>query len=80
MYQVSVKLNMNEEKGTEYFFVRPGLTVNIERSGKTLFSYSKNYPRASHTTNDGAYNRAIIAVENDLKENFIRQLTASIGR
>jgi len=80
MYQVSVKLNMNEEKGTEYFFVRPGLTVSVERSGKTLFSYSKNYPRVSHTTNDGAYNRAIIAVEKDLRENFIKQLTVSIGR
>jgi hypothetical protein len=80
MYQVSVKLAMNEEKGTEYFFVRPGLTVSVERSGKALFSYSKNYPRSSHTTPDGAYNRAIIAVEKDLKENFIKQLTASIGR
>jgi hypothetical protein len=80
MYQASVKLNMNEEKGTEYFFMRPGLTVSVERSGKTLFSYSKNYPRSSHTTLEGAYNRGIIAVEKDLKENFIKQLTASIGR
>jgi hypothetical protein len=80
MYQASVKLTLNEEKGTEYFFVRPGLTVSVERSGKTLFSYSKNYSRVSHTTLDGAYSRGIIAVEKDLKDNFIKQFTASIGR
>jgi len=80
MYQVNVKLNLNEEKGTEYFFVRPGIAISIERSGKTLFSYGKNYSRVSHTTLNGAYSRAIIAVEKDLKDNFMGQLTASIGR
>jgi hypothetical protein len=79
-YHVSTKLTMNEEKGTEFFFARPGLTVNVERAGKTLFSYTKNYSRVSHSTPEGAYNRGIIAVEEDLKDNFIKQLTASIGR
>ena len=80
LYQINVRLRISEEQGTSYYFVRPGITITVERAGKTLFSYSKNYPQSSHSNRDGAYNRSIIAVTRDLEENFIKQLTASIGR
>lgn len=80
MYQVNIRLRMNEEQGTTLYSVQPILTITIERAGRTLFSYSKNYQRSSHSNANGAMNRALIAVEQDLEENFITQLTASIGR
>jgi hypothetical protein len=79
-YTVAVSLSLAEETLPSGLFIRAGLSVRIERGKKTLFSYSKNYNRYGHTTLDGAYNRALLAVERDLEENFIAKLTASVGR
>jgi hypothetical protein len=79
-YTVSIRLTMTEENPEAGLFVRSGIIVRIERGGKALFSYSKNYQRYGHNTREGAYNRAFMAIEKDLDENFISKLTAMVGR
>jgi hypothetical protein len=79
-YAVSIRLTMTEENLEAGIFVRSGIAVRIERNGRALFSYSKNYQRHGHQTLDGAYNRAFMAIEQDLEENFVTKLTAMIGR
>ena len=80
MYEVSVRLNMAEENLQAGIFIRSGITVQVERRGNALLSYSKNYPRYGQQTLDGAYNRTFLAIEKDLEENFAATLTALIGR
>jgi hypothetical protein len=80
LYTVSALLNMSEENLAAGIFVRSGITVRVERDGKALLSYSKNYDRAGHQTAEGAYSRAFLAIEDDLAENFAQRLTALIGR
>lgn len=80
-YRVSAALIMNEEDGSAYIFIRPGIQLGIEgAAGKVLFSYSKNYQKVGHQTIAGAYNRALLAIEQDLQENFMEELTAMTGR
>jgi len=80
-YTVSVRLNMSEENSESgLIFIRSGITVRVEGKNKSLFSYSKNYQRYGHATLNGAYNRAFMAIEQDLEENFTTQLTALIGK
>ena len=80
IYTVSFRLNMTEEQIDTTTFVRSGITVQVEREGRALLSYSKNYPRSGHSNPSGAYNRAFLAIERDLEENFTPKLTAMIGR
>jgi hypothetical protein len=53
-YSVTANLTVADEELPAGLFLRPGIVVSIERSGKALFSYSKNYPRYGHKTRDGA--------------------------
>jgi hypothetical protein len=81
MYMLNVRLTAEEETNNAGNFVTPGITVRVERDGRTLFSYSRNYDRSGHRTSmNTAYTRAIMEVERDLEENFIRQFTAMLGR
>jgi len=80
-YTVSVRLNMSEEyTESGIIFIHSGISARVEGKDKTLFSYSKNYPRYGHGNLNGAYNRAFTAIEQDLEANFTTQLTALIGR
>jgi hypothetical protein len=80
LYTVSARLNMTQENLPAGIIIRPGITIRIERGGRALLSYSKNYERYGHQMLEGAYNRAFLAIENDLAENFAPRLTALIGR
>ena len=80
LYTVSARLNMTEEKTDATTFIRSGITVQVERQGRALLSYSKNYQRSGHSTPEGAFNRAFRTIEQDLEENFAPRLTAMIGR
>jgi len=71
---------MSEEYTQTYIFVHSGITVRVEGKEKTIFSYSKNYERFGWKNLTGAYNGALMAIEDDLEENFISKLTALIGR
>jgi hypothetical protein len=79
-YTVNTRLTMTEEQYDAGVFIRSGITIGIERNGRSLFSYSKSYPRYGHKTPDGACNRAFMAIEKDLQENFITAFTAMVGR
>jgi hypothetical protein len=81
MYTVNARLTAEEETNNAGNFVTPGITVRVGRDGRTLFSYSKNYERSGHRTSmNTAYTRALMEVERDLEENFIRQFIAMLGR
>jgi hypothetical protein len=79
-YTVSIRLNMSEENTDAGIFIRSGITVRVEGKDRALLSYSKNYQRYGHATQSGAYNRAFMAIEQDMEANFTTQLTALIGR
>jgi hypothetical protein len=79
-YTLAVTVSSAEENLPSGIFIHPGIVLRIEHGDRTLFSYSKNYNRFGHMTLDGAYNRAFIAMEQDLEQNFISALTASVGR
>jgi hypothetical protein len=81
LYRVAMALSAEEGNNMAGYFVRPGITIRVEREGQTFFSYGKNYSRFTSMTNiSGAYNRALMAIEQDLEENFITQFTAMLGR
>ncbi|MDR0656440.1 MAG: hypothetical protein LBG22_09020, partial [Treponema sp.] len=50
MYTLNVRITAEEETNNAGNFVTPGITVRVERDGKTLFSYNKNYERSGHRT------------------------------
>jgi hypothetical protein len=79
-YSLIVRLSVPEEHLEAGVFVRPGITLRIERRGGVLFSYNKNYPRSGYPTLEGAYNRAFAVIERDMEDTFIRRFTAMLGR
>jgi hypothetical protein len=80
LYRVIAVLNAEEGSNAAGWFVRPGLVLRIERNGTALFSYGKNYNRFTHLNSTAeAYNRALLAIERDLAENFITQFSAMVG-
>jgi hypothetical protein len=79
-YTVSAVLSAEEGATATGFYVRPGLTVTIGEE-EALFSYGKSYSRFANLGSiAGAYNRALLAIERDLEENFITQFSAMIGK
>lgn len=80
VYMVTAVLSAEEGTNAAGYYVRPGLTVRIERGGQAFFSYGKNYSRATNMTGIAeAYNRALLTIERDLEENFITRFSAMIG-
>ncbi|MDR2374977.1 MAG: hypothetical protein LBD96_00910 [Treponema sp.] len=80
LYMVSAVLSADEGSNMAGYYVRPGISIRVERGGEALFSYGKNYERFNNlSSTSGAYNRAFIAIEKDLEENFITQFAAMIG-
>jgi hypothetical protein len=77
-FLVNLNINDTEEDGQTNIFVRSNFTITLEttRAWETLFSYSKNMPRAGHINLDGAYNRAWLNIEKDLDEHFSKELNA----
>jgi hypothetical protein len=80
LYEVQVILDMAEENQPPMIFIRSGISIFIVREDNDIFSYSKNYQRNGSQNRDNAYNRAFIAIEKDLEENFMVNLAALIGR
>jgi hypothetical protein len=78
-YLIRARVTANEEQYDAGVFIRPGLRITLERGGRALFSYSKNFTRYGHKSLDGAYNRAFLAIEADLEENFLPRLQAMVG-
>jgi hypothetical protein len=80
LYMVSAVLSAEEGTNATGHYVRPGISIQVERNGEPLFSYGKNYNRfASMSSLGGAYSRAFLTIEKDLEENFITQFSAMMG-
>ncbi|MDR2499856.1 MAG: hypothetical protein LBD37_02090 [Treponema sp.] len=79
-YTLSARLAGEELINDVGNFVTPGVTIRLEREGRALFSYTKTYGRSSHRTSmAAAYTRALLEIERDLEENFMRELSALLG-
>jgi hypothetical protein len=80
-YRTLISIEMNEEKTANYYTLEPALaiTVELERDGTPLVTYTKKYPAFRHVTRDEAYARAYRNIEQDLDENFAQQIR-SLGK
>ena len=81
-YTLQARLSMEQEiTGGGTHFVTPGITIRIDREGKTLFSYNKTGERSgSRSSMNTAVTRALMELEADLEQHFITQFTAMLGR
>jgi hypothetical protein len=75
-YRTLISIEMNEEKTANYYTVEPALTITVEleRDGTPVVTYTKKYPVFRHVTRDEAYSRAYRNIEQDLGENFAQQI------
>jgi hypothetical protein len=75
-YLITVKFEANETQSANYVNVQPvvTITVELERNGTPLVTYTKNYPQFRHVTRAEAYERAYRNVENDLSGEFAGKL------
>ncbi|MDR0710676.1 MAG: hypothetical protein LBF77_11490 [Spirochaetaceae bacterium] len=75
-YRTFISLEMNEEKTANYSIVEPLLTITVEleRDGTPLVTYTKKYPAFRHVTRSEVYGRAYRNIEQDLDENFAPQI------
>lgn len=75
-YLVTIKFDANETQTANYVNVQPAvtITVELERDGTPLVTYTKIYPQFRHVTRTEAYNRAYRNIENDLEGEFAGKL------
>ena len=72
-YRIIVDIHFSEENYEAGAFVRPDMIIRIiNSSGETIDSYSKVYPRYSHQTIQNAYSLALVRIQQDLEENFLK--------
>lgn len=73
-YVVSFDLLFQEEVYETGSYVRSNIQISILNEKKELVeSYSKNYPRYTHSTLDLSYARAVFKIQEDLEENFLSE-------
>ncbi len=69
---ISGKVTLSKSENDAGVFARPGLTLKIQnRQGEPLYSYSRQYKKWGHRTEDGAARKAFAEVEKDLRANFM---------
>jgi hypothetical protein len=75
-YRARIQVTLNERQTGNYFIVEPTLTITIEleRDGTPLVTYTKNYGEFRHVSRAEAGQRAYRNMENDLAGNFAAQL------
>jgi hypothetical protein len=80
-YRARINIDMNENKTPNYYTVEPVLTITVEleRDGTPLVTYTKEYPLFRHVTRGEAYNRAYRNIEQDLSGNFADRIR-SLGK
>ena len=71
-YCVSGKLSMTFSENDVGVFARPNISLNVidEASGKSVYSFIKQYKKRGHKNADGARTKALVEVEKDIRENF----------
>ncbi len=71
-YRIFVDLHFSEESYEAGDFVRPDMNIIIEnKNGQQVESYSKAYPRYTHSSIKNAYSLALVRLGQDLEENFL---------
>lgn len=72
-YLVDLESKINMKKQDELFNAFPELTISVtNKTGKTVFSYSKTFGRISAYSEDSCQRSAMYKIESDLKKNFLR--------
>jgi hypothetical protein len=80
-YRARVQVELNERQTNNYYIVEPTVTISIEleRDGTPLVTYTKNYGEFRHISRSEAGQRAYRNIENDLGGGFTN-LVRSIGK
>ena len=74
-YKIFVDISCIEENYEAGPFVRASADIFIvNKNEKSVYSYSKTFPRIGSTTMEKAYTRAITKIRQDLEENFLVEL------
>lgn len=73
MYNINIELSFGEPEILQAgIFVRGSIFCTVSnRDGMVIESYSKDYPRFTHRTQELAYSRAVFKIKEDLEENFL---------
>jgi hypothetical protein len=79
-YTITARITMTKEEYSAGTFIRPGIRLRVEQNGNALLSHNKNYDRYGHRSVETAYNRAFLAIEEDLETNFMLKLSEMLGR
>ncbi len=77
LYLINGEIHFVESEITGVgIFVRPAVSIIVESktNGEVLGSYTKQLPKYGHKNLDGAYAKANVELEKDLKENLIDSL------
>ncbi len=70
-YRIIVSLSFTEEEYSAGPFVRPSIEIiTVNDEGKSVYSYSKAYPRTGAKTMDAAYTRALFKIQKDIEANL----------
>ncbi|MGP1457741.1 MAG: hypothetical protein ACTTKL_00290 [Treponema sp.] len=69
---IAGKVVLSKSENDVGVFARPSLTLKIQnQQGESLYSYSRQYKKWGHKTEDGAARKAFAEVEKDLRANFM---------
>ena len=71
-YRISGSMNIVFSENDIALFARPSISLSIidRKTGETVYTYKRQYPKWGHKTKDAAKSKAIAEVEKDLRENF----------
>jgi hypothetical protein len=80
-YGARISIDMRANKTPNYYTVEPVLTITVEleRDGTPIVTYTKDYPLFRHVTPGEAEARAYRTIEQDLSGNFATQIR-SLGK
>lgn len=71
-YRISGRVTMELSENEVGVFARPGISLHVvdERSGETVYSFSRQYKKLGHKDVDGARAKAITEIEKDIRASF----------
>ena len=73
-YAVTGALRFAESQNAVGVFVRPSLSLTVSSQDGVVGSYSRQYPKYGHLNLEGAYAKARVEIEKDLKANLLDAL------
>lgn len=73
-YLINISVSCYESENERGFFVTPDIYLSIEYQGEEIYSYSKTYEKIGHKNISGAYDRAYIHIQKDLRDNLFSSI------